>query len=260
VKITELISLIVSQFCQKEIINVMQAKLDQERTALAQENQRRVEVEKDLDELKLNTLRSQMTPYFLRSALTVISNLAAVEDALQTNEVISTLAKFISSFMQVSKSIDFIEDEMKVVEHYLFIQKARLGEMLEYSVSVPEDMRLQRIPSMLIFPFVERAVNCGISLKQGKGKITVSSEYEGDYVVIRVTDDGPGFTKKDLEALFTKQRREMQDISDNIGIQVSQQRMEHYFGKTNSVKIDATRGKGTVCTIRFPRSFDEEAT
>lgn len=257
VHITELISLIVNQLGEKEMVNVIQTKYHNEQLALHQEQQRRMELEKDLNESKLIALRSQMNPYFLMSTLTAISNLAAVENAPQTNEVITMFARFLSNSLSGYNSSEFIEDEMKMIERYLFIQKARMGDKLEYSVSVPEEMRLQRIQSMLVFPFVERAVYYGITYKPGNGKISVSAEYEQDNVTIRVSDNGLGLMEKDKPTMFAQQREELQGVTIDTGIKIARQRLEKKFGKDYDLKIEAVRGKGTTCTIKYPRLFDE---
>lgn len=259
VHITELVSLIVNQLGEKEMVNVIQKKYHEEQMELNQEKQKRIELEKDLNESKLMSLRSQMNPYFLMGTLTAISNLAAVENAPQTNEVITMFARFLSSSLRGYKSSEFIEDEMKMVERYLFIQKARMGEKLEYSVCVPENMRLQRIPSMILFPFVERAVYYGVTCKPDNGKISVTVESDEDNTIIHISDDGLGLKEKELSALFAQHRDEFQGLSIDTGITIARQRLEKYFGKEHEVKIEAVRGKGTTYTIKYPRSFDERA-
>jgi len=259
VHITELVSMIVNQLGEKELVNVIQQKYHDDQIALHVERERRMELEKDLNESKLIELRSQMNPYFMMSTLTAISNIAAVENAQQTNELITMFARFLSDNLHRPNSMELLSDEMKAVERYLFIQKARLGEKLEYSIEADEETFLQRIPSMVVFPFVERAIYCGIACKNGAGRIAVSAEYDGDDVVIRVTDDGPGMSEEDLKAYFSRHTEEFAEIPAANGINMARQRMETYFGNEYDVKIDAVKGVGTTCTIRYPRSFDERA-
>ena len=259
VYITELVSLIVNQLGEKELVNVIQQRYHDDQIALHIERERRIELEKGLNESKLAELRSQMNPYFLMSTLTAISNIAAVENAYQTNEVITMFARFLSDSMNRSSSSELVNDEMKTVERYLFIQKARLGEKLEYTIKVAEEMELQRIPSMLVFPFVERAVYCGIACKAENGTVTVTAEYDRDDVVIRVTDDGPGLSGEELKAYFSQRAEEFQGETVINGISIVRQRLDKYFGKEYDVKVDAVRGVGTTCTLRYPRSFDERA-
>lgn len=259
VHITELVSMIVNQMAEKELVNVIQQQYHDDQIALYAERERRIELEKGLNESRLVELRSQMNPYFLISTLTAISNIAAVENARQTNEVITMFARFYMDSMSRASSSELVTDEMKTIDRYLFIQKARLGEKLEYTINVAEDMQMQYIPSMLVFPFVERAVYYGIGCKKENGHITVTAEYDRNDVVIRVADDGPGLSGKELENAFGHRAEAFQQETVTKGIDIVRQRMEKYFGKEHDVKIEAEKGKGTVCTIRYPRSFDGRA-
>ena len=259
VHVAELIRLIVDQMCEKEMFHLLRTKSQNDQRVLHQEKQQRMEVERELNESKLVALRSQMYHHFIMSTLTAISNLAAVENASQTNEVITSLAKFLYDTLHGDINTEFIDNEMQAIERYLYVQKTRLGEELEYTVHVPEDMYLQRVPSMMVFPFVERAVYYGIVRKQGGGKISVTAEYDKDDVVIRVADDGPGLKEKEINALNAHGRDKDNHgyISIDIGVKMARQRLIEDFGGEYDVKITTTKGQGTVCAIRYPRAFDE---
>ena len=257
VHVTELICLIVDQMCEKEMLGDLQAKHNKGERALQKEKQLRIETEKEIHESRLIILRSRMYHHFMMSTLTAISNLAAVEDAIQTNEVITLLAKFLYRTLQGDVTTEFIDDEMQTIESYLFVQKKRLSEKFEYAVNVPEDMHLQRVPGMIIFPFVERAIYHGIVYKHGNGNISVAVEYDKNDVVIRITDDGPGLKEKELQTLCSRNRDNRMDISIDAGVKMACQRIVEDFGKEYEVKIEPVKGQGTTCTIRYPRAFDE---
>lgn len=250
---TELITLIISQLSEKEMVNTLQAKYHNKQMALQQEMQRRIVAEKDLSESKLVALRAQMTPYFLMSTLTAIANIAIVENATQTNEVITMFAQFLSQALQGYHDMDSIGNEMEMIERYLMIQRVRMGKKLSYTIEVPDEVRLQRIPCMILFPFVERAVYYGIACKQGDGKITVTAENDQDDVVVHVMDDGPGLETNEMETLFAQHVKELQGASIDTGMKIARQRMENRFGKASHLKIEAVKGKGTTFTMRYPR-------
>ena len=236
----------------------LQHEYHREQMELQKEREKRIELENSFNEAQLLVLRSKTDSHFLMSTLTAIANLAAVEDAPRTNEVAAMFAKFLNDSMHLSTEAEFIFKEMESAERYLYIQKVRMGEKLEYSVCVPDEMRLQRIPSMIIFPFVERAFNYGIMHKDGNGKITVSAEYDNDDVVIQICDDGPGLKKKELEAVLPQNAEGDIYASFDSGAENAKERLVKLFGNEYAVKVTAVRGKGTTCTIRYPRSFDEE--
>lgn len=258
VHITELVSLIVNQLGEKEMANMMLQKSHASQEALIVEKEQRIRLEKDLNEARRLELQTQLSPYFLTSALTTISNLAAVEHAFKTNEVITTLAKFLSDAWKHKGKTSYVASEMKIAEYYLSIQKLRLEERLNYSIACSEEASRQKILNMLVFPIVERAVYYGILLKKVAGSIQIKAVVEQDEVVITVTDDGPGFRDVDLTEYSAEFREEYQNISIEAGIESSRLRLRKAFGDKGTLAIAPEPQKGTVCTIRFPKSAKEE--
>jgi ligand-binding sensor protein len=266
----ELIYLIVNQLGEKAMSDILRKRYHDEQTELQnqyhceqtelqKEREKRIELENSLHAAQLSALRPQVNAYFLMSTLTTISNLAAIEDARQTNEVIAVLARFLSNSLGTCGDAEFIFSEMESVECYLYIQKVRMEEKLEYSVRVPEEMRMQRIPGMILFPFVEQAFNSGIMHKRGKAEIAVRAEYDSDDVVISISYDGPGRDAQAAGCVPARNTDEHPYTSLDRGTITARQRLINLFGKQYDAKIVSDRERGTTCTVRYPRSFGEES-
>ena len=83
--------------------------------------------------------------------------------------MITMFARFYMDSMSRASSSELVTDEMKTIDRYLFIQKARLGEKLEYTINVAEDMQMQYIPSMLVFSIFSKNLTKNLQMGGVKG-------------------------------------------------------------------------------------------
>jgi len=86
-----------------------------------------------------------------------------------------------------------------------------------------------------------------------KGEIEVSATEKGNYVIIRVSDNGRGIDVKDSERIFELFRRSGQQDKRGEGIGLAHVRMlvRRMGGR---IGVDSELGKGTVFTVILPRT------
>jgi len=164
-------------------------------------NQKLLE-DKRVSELQLEALRSQMNPHF------VFNSLAAIQYYINNNEnetseaYLVKFSKLIRQFFELSKQTEItLDKEVDLLKNYLEIEKLRFKEKLAFSVDVDQTLNTEKtkIPSMLLQPIVENAVNHGIFNKLENGKITLHfKSVNNNTFKVEIIDDGVGFanTKK----------------------------------------------------------------
>jgi LytS/YehU family sensor histidine kinase len=76
----------------------------------------------------------------------------------------------------------------------------RFDKKFEYTIIIDEsiDKNYDRIPSMLIQPYVENAIIHGLLPKEGAGKISITLEKQEETILCIIEDDGIG-RKKSME-------------------------------------------------------------
>ncbi len=159
-----------------------------------------------LDEVKLSALRAQLNPHFFFNALNAIQHFMFKKDKRNSSLYFSNFAKLMRHFLEASKEeVTTVAAEVDHLDLYLGLEKLRFEGKLFYDISTdlmddPEDIM---IPSLLIQPFVENAVNHGIMPKDGKGFVKVEFRQEENRLLCSVQDDGVG---RD-EALKIKSRQ-----------------------------------------------------
>lgn len=164
--------------------------------------QQRLEQLKTQTEHELHALRSQMNPHFVFNSLNAIQyylNKKGVELSEKYLVKFSQLIRMIFDF-SARKTIS-LQEETELISSYLELEKMRFQDKLSYHIHIDKnlDIKRQEIPSMLLQPLVENAVNHGIfhSLKAG---IIVVKFLKKDAQTLEaiVEDNGVGIPKSKL--------------------------------------------------------------
>ncbi|EGV42770.2 hypothetical protein BZARG_2528 [Bizionia argentinensis JUB59] len=155
-----------------------------------------------LSELQLKALRSQMNPHFVFNSLSAIQYYIGENNFATSELYLVKFSKLIRQFFELSKENEIsLEREVELLKNYLEIEKLRFKEKLNFVIQVEPDMDLKttEIPTMLLQPIVENAVNHGVFNKMENGLITINFKYIDEQTfMVEVIDDGVGFvnTKK----------------------------------------------------------------
>ena len=88
-----------------------------------------------------------------------------------------------------------LADELAVITALLEINQIRMGDRLNWSVHIPEDLKSTPLPPMLLQPLVENAVKHGIEPLETGGSIDIQVEREDDTLVITIADTGAGLNQ-----------------------------------------------------------------
>ncbi|WP_315078878.1 PocR ligand-binding domain-containing protein [uncultured Clostridium sp.] len=257
VNIADLISLIINQLGEKEAYRLMeQDSLKKELDELS-DSKKQLQIEKSLKEIELINLKAQLNPYFLVNVLNSISNLATIESATKTNEMIINFAEYLKQSISSEKNYMSLSEEFENIEKFLKIQKIRYGDLLQYSIDINEKMYSQKIPSHIIMPFVENAIFYGIGTKSEGGKVNISAYYENENVIISIADNGPGFNEEKIEKKFKLFNGAYEGESIRISIANARKKLITLFGEKYDVAIENSENKGTKSIIKYPINFDQ---
>lgn len=194
-------------------------------------------------EAQLTALRSQVNPHFLFNALTTIGYLiqTAPETAFET---LMKLTQLLRSVLKSNGEFCTLGEEIKLIENYLDIEKARFEERLRVEIDVPKDLQKLRVPSLILQPLVENAIKHGISENKTGGTVKISAKLENTeteiFLKLSVFDTGSGKIIKDFAN------------SNGIGLQNINGRLKSYYGKKASLKFEINETKGTEAIIVFP--------
>ncbi|MEZ5346188.1 MAG: histidine kinase [Pyrinomonadaceae bacterium] len=194
-------------------------------------------------EAQLTALRSQVNPHFLFNALTTIGYLiqTAPETAFQT---LMKLTQLLRSVLSSSGEFCTLSEEIKLIENYLDIEKARFEERLTVEIDVPKDLGNMRVPSLILQPLVENAVKHGISENRDGGTVKISAKIlntgESASLCVEVYDSGAGKSEKEFSS------------SNGIGLENIRGRLKSYYGNDANLKFKKDVFSGSLARVEIP--------
>lgn len=196
--------------------------------------------EKELYDMRVAMMLSQIGPHFIYNTLATIRHLCK-KDAKLAEETIDEFAGYLRGNLDflTGKNCIIFEKEQLHTKNYLSIEQKRFGERLH----VQWDIKTMDffLPGLTLQPLVENAVKHGIMRREEGGTICISTEEKEDGIRISIEDDGVGFSPEKLK----------KDGKIHIGINNVRSRVEAMCG--GSVTIRSTPGTGTKVMIWIPK-------
>jgi LytS/YehU family sensor histidine kinase len=208
------------------------------------ERRRALAAQRHAREAELRALRYQIHPHFLFNTLNAISTLVTEAENETAVGMISRLADFFRITLEGPSTDEVrLEDELSLTEHYLEIEKLRLGDRLRVQIDVDPELRSNLVPHLVLQPLVENAIRHGIAPRMGSGTLTVVAERNGEHLTITVADDGLG-----------EQARSSTSNGDRIGIGLKNisQRLTDLYGDPPGLQLSWPAAGGCEATLKIP--------
>ncbi|MGC2193526.1 MAG: histidine kinase [Terriglobales bacterium] len=159
---------------------------------LAQRETEAARLNEQLSHAQLDSLRRQLEPHFLFNTLNAIAGLVreSRNDAAVT--MIAGLSDLLRRVLDGSgKQEVSLGEEMEFLETYLDIQKMRFADRLQLSVNVPGEFLSASVPSLILQPMVENAIEHGIGKRAAGGAIRIGAARNNGRLTLSVYNDGP---------------------------------------------------------------------
>ncbi len=154
--------------------------------------------EKQWAEAELSALRSRMNPHFIFNALNGILYHIEKKEYRLSEKYLIRFSHLVRKIFELSavKTVS-LEKEIQFISDYLEMEKLRFKDRLSYCMDIAPEVNLTtKIPSMLLQPLVENALQHGLFHKKGKGRICIEIRKSGQRgLEIRVKDDGIGMKR-----------------------------------------------------------------
>lgn len=169
--------------------------------------QKNLEIE--LNQTKLQMLKSQLQPHFLFNALNSVVSVID-ENKRKAQEMLINL----SDILRTTLNTDFIKqatlgEEINYLEKYLAIEKMRYEDQLNYEIQVSAEAVKMELPSLILQPLVENAIKHGFKGIQRELKIVIEANAEQKIVIVK--NNGAAYTD-------TTQRTGLRNVSERLSI------------------------------------------
>ncbi len=210
-----------------------------------------VRMEQLLKASQFEALQSQINPHFLFNTLNTISRTAMFEEAEDTLKLIQALSQLFRYKLRSQTSVIPLKEELWMAKEYIYLQKSRFKERLNYEIIEDERSQMASVPIFMLQPIIENAIIHGIEHKVegGRLRIKVTNRYSDgkEMITIRITDTGGGMSKKRLEEVLS-----FKDNSHrSIGISNVYHRFMMMYSQQGTFKMMSKEGCGTCTEFKF---------
>ncbi len=203
----------------------------------------------DLKREESNFLSSHLRAHFLFNALNIISGYSVFEPD-KAKEITTALTVYIKQLFEHDNlnELTSLKNEIDLLHAFGFIEEERFPNLnIEYNI--PEDIPDIQVPSLILQPLLENAVNHGIRKKSAKekGTVTITLKKANGFVNFSVRDDGAGCD----ENIIKQALEEPADGTYNSLFQI-QSRLKKLYNQ--EIIYMSVPDIGTVISFKIPCS------
>jgi LytS/YehU family sensor histidine kinase len=147
---------------------------------------------------------------------------------------------FRETFGNVKRHEIPLRDELKFVDAYLDIERARFSDRLSVRVDVQPGALDALLPSMALQPLVENAIRHGVAPSRSAGRIEIAAHRSNGTLMLEVRDDGPGLTGG-------------APAREGVGLSNTRARLLQMYGPTSRMELaNVGAGGGTNVRLTIP--------
>jgi len=191
------------------------------------------------NEIELNKLKSQLNPHFIFNSMNSIRALVEEDPAL-AKEAITQLSNVLrNSLLMGRKKLISLDDEMKLVNDYLGLEKTRFEERLTIVRKIERNTEQFLIPPLMIQTLVENGIKHGTSRLPEGGVIEIHSSLKNNVLEIIIYNSGMYDSTKESETGF--------------GLVNTVQRLKLIYGDEASFKINNENNR-VKTTLLIPQN------
>ncbi|RPD96629.1 hypothetical protein EGM88_09710 [Aureibaculum marinum] len=190
--------------------------------------------DREMAELKITSLRSQMNPHFIFNSLNSIKLYIINNDKQNAVYYLNKFSKLIRKILASTQTKEIsLSDEIETMKLYIGIENIRFENTIDFNLDIDETLNLEtiKIPSLVLQPFIENAIWHGLAPKKEDKNLNLSVFKEDNNLVIEVIDNGIGRIKaQEIKSKKMHNRK-------SVGIALTEERLQN-FAKDNNVEYD----------------------
>ena len=209
------------------------------------------QLETRLAEARLQALQRQLHPHFLFNTLHSISALMH-RDLVSADRMLALLGDLLRSSLKLSAQEITLKEELELLSKYLEIEQIRFRDRLTVTYDIPGETLDARVPSLVLQPLVENAIDHGIGPSRGGGRLDVWARRRGSELWLEVRDDGVGLRDDLLEP---------SPGANGIGLSNTRSRLECLYGTAQRIEFARPAARGLIVRVVIPwREADRAAS
>jgi LytS/YehU family sensor histidine kinase len=233
------------------LIGVAHALLFAERAR--QRERQTAELQGRLAQARLEALSAQLNPHFLFNALNSIAELLH-QDPEAADRMLVGLGALLRRSLDTGRLQEVpLQEELRLLEHYVDLEKVRLGSRLRLDWRIEPSTLDACVPHLVLQPLVENAIHHAVSRRATPGHVSVSVRRADRHLVLEVQDDGRD--ARDERAGPQGQRVERHAAAranNGVGLSNTRARLECLYGADHRFDVEPAPDGGTIARLVVP--------
>ncbi|MBX6768002.1 MAG: histidine kinase, partial [Actinomadura rubrobrunea] len=209
-----------------------------------------------LAEAEMRALRAQISPHFVYNSLTTIASFVRT-DPERARDLLLDFADFARYSFRNPRDFTTLADELRSIDRYLLLERARFGDRLQFSVEVAPEVLSVALPFLSLQPLVENAIRHGMAGARDAFRIKIVARDAGAEAAISVEDDGVGMDPDRLREILaagpTFAGRDRRGGGAGIGLANVDERLRQVYGDEYGLTVETAIGAGTKVNLRVPK-------
>jgi two-component sensor histidine kinase len=199
------------------------------------------QLESSLRQAEVDAIRMRLNPHFLFNSLQNISVLAQ-QDSKTASQMLTRLGDLLRSALgRDSRPETTLATEIALTQAYTAVEKMRFGDRLSVLFELQPGTEQALVPSFLLQPLVENAINHGLQGLQKSGVIWIRSRRELGTLVLTVADNGVGPPAEKLS-----------ELEVGVGLSSTCERLARMYPDQHEFSIRKLPEGGTEIRIVLP--------
>src|SRR5262245_6091055 len=197
----------------------------------------RVQLERQMTEARLQSLRAQIEPHFLFNTLANVHRLYRTDPELGRRMLANFVAYLRAALPQMRYDETTLKQEVDLARAYLNVLQVRIGERLRFHLQVPDDLGALSFPPFALSTLTENAVKHGLNPLPEGGSIEIVARSANGRLTVEVADTGAGLR---------------QTSGTGAGVANLRARLAALYGSEASLRIEANAPRGIRAAIAVP--------
>jgi len=200
------------------------------------------QLEAQLAQAQLDSLRMQLHPHFLFNTLNGIVGLVRDNKNQAAVNMLVGLSDLLRHALEHSSQQEVeLKEELNFIKLYLDIQQMRFSDRLQIEFDVDPSVLKALVPNLILQPLAENALRHGIGRSVASGLVGISAHNENGFLKLMVLDNGAGLTSDwQLKS------------SGGIGLANTAARLQQLYGEKHRLDVHNREGGGVEVVVVIP--------
>ena len=216
---------------------VFQRQAAQAAAQMHESELQRIQLDQQMIEARLQSLRAQIEPHFLFNTLANVRQLYRTEPERGRKMLANFIAYLRAALPQMRHNETTLRQEVDLARAYLDVLQVRMGERLKVYFDVPKDLAALGFPPLALSTLTENAIKHGLNPLPEGGAIEITARIEGRQLKVGVADTGAGLRASG---------------GSGAGLANLRARLAALYGDAANLEFEANTPRGIRATIAVP--------